>query len=59
MSCFLIPHLQGSRGVIWEHELYEPLQYNQDRTFFHTLEGDVSSKQDHLYPRSYSHRSIT
>ncbi|MCO5596206.1 hypothetical protein L7F22_050266 [Adiantum nelumboides] len=27
-------------GVIWEHELYEPLSYNQDRTHFHTLEGD-------------------
>lgn len=32
--------LQNGRGVVWEHELYEPLSYNQDRTFFHTLEGD-------------------
>lgn len=36
--------LKGAGGVLWEHELYEPLSYNQDRTFFHTLEGDVSAK---------------
>lgn len=32
--------LQGEHGILWEHELYEPLSYNQDRTFLHTLEGD-------------------
>lgn len=31
---------KGAGGVIWEHELYEPLSYHQDRTHFHTLEGD-------------------
>ncbi|KAI4604208.1 hypothetical protein KJ359_000339 [Pestalotiopsis sp. 9143b] len=26
------------RGVIWDHEIYDTWQYNQDRTFFHTFE---------------------
>lgn len=41
-SSFCFPHFvhQGYHGIIWQHELYEPLSYNQDRTFLHTLEGD-------------------
>lgn len=35
-----LPTTQNGGGVVWEHELYEPLSYNQDRTFLHTLEGD-------------------
>ena len=35
--------MQGSRGVIWEYELYEDLVYHQDRTFFHSFAGDVST----------------
>ncbi|KKK18681.1 actin associated protein, partial [Aspergillus ochraceoroseus] len=28
----------AGRGVIWDQEIYENFQYNQDRTFFHTFE---------------------
>lgn len=28
----------GNRGVIWDQEIYDPLYYNQDRTFFHSFE---------------------
>ena len=28
----------GSRGVIWDQELYVDFAYHQDRTFFHTFE---------------------
>jgi neural Wiskott-Aldrich syndrome protein len=34
--------LAGTRGVIWEHELYEGFEYHQDRPFFHSFAGDVS-----------------
>jgi Wiskott-Aldrich syndrome protein len=34
--------LSGTRGVIWEHELYEAFEYYQDRPFFHSFAGDVS-----------------
>lgn len=40
MSCADCCDVQSDQGIIWEHELYEPLSYNQDRTFLHTLEGD-------------------
>ncbi|KAI0330310.1 WH1-domain-containing protein [Cubamyces sp. BRFM 1775] len=32
--------LAGTRGIIWEHELYEGFEYNQDRSFFHSFPGD-------------------
>lgn len=32
--------LKGTRGVIWDHDVYAGMQYNQDRAFFHTFEGD-------------------
>jgi len=38
--------LAGTRGVVWEHELYEPFEYNQDRPFFHSFAGDVSLATD-------------
>ena len=28
----------SNRGVIWDQEIYDPFQYNQDRTFFHSFE---------------------
>lgn len=34
--------LAGTRGVIWEHDLYEGFEYFQDRPFFHSFAGDVS-----------------
>lgn len=33
----------GTRGVIWHHELYSQFQYYNDRPFFHSFPGDVSS----------------
>ncbi|TFY79128.1 hypothetical protein EWM64_g4885, partial [Hericium alpestre] len=30
----------GTRGVLWEHELWEGFEYWQDRPFFHSFEGD-------------------
>lgn len=38
---FKMVDLDGTRGVIWEHELYEDLEYNPDRAFFHSFAGDV------------------
>lgn len=35
--------ISGTRGVVWEHELYEGFEYFEDRPYFHTFEGDVSS----------------
>lgn len=37
---FRVVDLKGTRGVIWDHDLYDGLVYNQDRSFFHTFEGD-------------------
>ncbi|KAF9102853.1 hypothetical protein BGX29_004121 [Mortierella sp. GBA35] len=37
---FRIVDLMGSRGVIWEQELYENFEYTQERSFFHTFAID-------------------
>ena len=34
----LIDISPGNRGVIWDQEIYDTFQYNQDRTFFHSFE---------------------
>jgi len=34
--------IDGTRGVIWEHELYSDFKLYQDRSFFHSFPGDVS-----------------
>ena len=39
---FKLVDLEGTRGVIWEHELYNDLELHQDRPFFHTFASDVS-----------------
>lgn len=39
---FKMVDISGTRGVIWEQELYEGFEYYEDRTYFHTFEGDVS-----------------
>ncbi len=39
---FRLVDLQGTRGVVWEHELYEGFSLNDDRPFFHSFAGDVS-----------------
>ena len=28
----------ANRGVLWDQEIYDSFQYNQDRTFFHSFE---------------------
>lgn len=33
--------ISGSRGKLWEHEIYSDFEYNQDRVFFHSFSGDV------------------
>ena len=33
--------LAGTRGVVWEHELYDGFEYFQDRPYFHSFAGDV------------------
>ncbi|KAK6351665.1 hypothetical protein TWF718_004819 [Orbilia javanica] len=33
----------ANRGVLWDQELYDGLQYNQDRTFFHSFEIEECS----------------
>ena len=38
---FKMIDLEGTRGIIWQHEFYEDLDYNPDRAFFHSFEGDV------------------
>ena len=39
---FKLVDLDENKGILWEHELYENLQYNSDNDFFHSFEGDVS-----------------
>ena len=34
--------LEGTRGTIWEYELYDGCVLNNDRPFFHSFAGDVS-----------------
>lgn len=43
---FRLVDLVGTRGVVWEHELYEGFEYYEDRPFFYSFPGDVSA---HLY----------
>ncbi|KAF9788439.1 actin regulatory protein [Thelephora terrestris] len=37
---FKLVDLDGTRGVIWEHELYQNFDYFQDRPYFHSFPGD-------------------
>ena len=39
---FKLVDLDENKGILWEHELYENLQYNSNNDFFHSFEGDVS-----------------
>ena len=39
---FRLVDLTGTRGIIWEYELYNGLDYHPDRAFFHSFAGDVS-----------------
>jgi len=40
MFSFRLVDLDGTRGVIWRHDLYEGFQYFSDRPFFHSFSGD-------------------
>jgi len=43
MFWFKLVDLTGTRGVIWEHEVYRgEFEYFKDREFFHSFAGDVS-----------------
>ncbi|KAJ7289734.1 hypothetical protein C8J57DRAFT_1430281 [Mycena rebaudengoi] len=37
---FRLVDLDGTRGVIWEYELYNGLEYHPDRAFFHSFAAD-------------------
>ncbi|WWD02399.1 hypothetical protein V865_000438 [Kwoniella europaea PYCC6329] len=39
---FRVVDLSSYRGVIWEHELPNEIEYNQEKTFFHSWQGDNS-----------------
>ncbi|KAK0475886.1 hypothetical protein IW261DRAFT_1493478 [Armillaria novae-zelandiae] len=39
---FRLVDMSGTRGVIWEHEFYDGLDYFADRAFFHSFPGDNS-----------------
>ncbi|RXK38121.1 wiskott-Aldrich syndrome protein [Tremella mesenterica] len=40
---FRVVDLSSSRGVIWEHELPNEIEYNQEKPFFHSWQGDSTS----------------
>lgn len=41
--------VSGTRGVIWEHEIYKGFDYNQDRPFFHSFASDVRANANLCY----------
>ena len=38
---FKLVDIDGTRGVIWEHEFYAGFEYHADRAFFHSWASDV------------------
>ncbi len=40
---FRLVDMSGTRGIIWEHEFYDGLDYFADRAFFHSFPGDASA----------------
>jgi len=40
---FCLVDLEGTRSIIWEHEIYKSFEYNQDDPFFHSFDGDKSN----------------
>ena len=49
---FKLVDLDGTRGVIWEHELYQNFDYFQDRPYFHSFPGDVRLPPSFLCTRA-------
>jgi Wiskott-Aldrich syndrome protein len=43
---FRMVDLSGTRGIIWEYEVYDGLEYFPDRAFFHSFAADVSYSAD-------------
>ncbi|RSH81390.1 Wiskott-Aldrich syndrome protein 1 [Saitozyma podzolica] len=39
---FRVVDLAGNRGVVWEHELPNEIEYNQEKPFFHAWQGDFA-----------------
>ena len=39
---FRLVDLNGTRGVLWEHELYDGIEFNKDAPFLYSFDGDVS-----------------
>ncbi|WVQ81706.1 hypothetical protein IAT38_003831 [Cryptococcus sp. DSM 104549] len=39
---FRVVDLSSYRGVVWEHELPNEIEYNQDKPFFHSWQGDFT-----------------
>ncbi|WVR07356.1 hypothetical protein IAU60_004397 [Kwoniella sp. DSM 27419] len=39
---FRVVDLSSYRGVIWEHELPNEIEYNQEKPFFHSWQGDTA-----------------
>ncbi|KAH7061739.1 hypothetical protein BKA62DRAFT_596751, partial [Auriculariales sp. MPI-PUGE-AT-0066] len=37
---FRLVDLLGTRGVLWEHELYEGFEFNKDAPFLYSFDGD-------------------
>ncbi|KAI0002471.1 hypothetical protein BJV74DRAFT_765469 [Russula compacta] len=37
---FCLVDIAGTRGILWEHEIYSGFEYYQDRVFFHSFAGD-------------------
>ncbi|OCF30652.1 wiskott-Aldrich syndrome protein [Kwoniella heveanensis BCC8398] len=39
---FRVVDLSSYRGVVWEHELPNEIEYNQEKPFFHSWQGDTA-----------------
>ncbi|KAL0249713.1 hypothetical protein I308_103014 [Cryptococcus tetragattii IND107] len=62
---FRVVTLSSGRGVIWEHELPNEIEYNQEKPFFHTWQGDelqfafvfASENEAHDFYKKVANRS--
>jgi neural Wiskott-Aldrich syndrome protein len=41
---FKLVDLHGTKGIVWEHEIWEPFEFHMDRPFFCSFAGDVSGR---------------
>ncbi|WRT68220.1 uncharacterized protein IL334_005196 [Kwoniella shivajii] len=62
---FRVVDLSSYRGVIWEHELPNEIEYNQEKPFFHSWQGDntqfafvfASESEAHDFYKKVANRS--